>query len=201
MARKVERGKINPDAYPIDIAALGKNTAKVILALAAAGALLSVAAVAPNLPSALMELGEIFSATPAPRRRKALRRLQERRLIEINERNGETVITLTERGRQRVLRFNLEHLCIARPERWDKKWRIIAFDIPERLADGRRALRIKIKQLGLYPLQKSVFVHPYPCKEEIDFVADFFGVGRYLNYIEADFIDDEGYLKKYFKLG
>lgn len=185
----------------LDLAALGKNTAKVILALAAVGALMPLAVVAPNLPSALAELGILFTKTPPRRRRKAIRRLQKQRLIEITEQpDGTTAITLTERGKRRVLLFNLEYLQLERPAQWDGKWRIIAFDIPEKFHAGRRALREKMRELGFYPLQKSVFVFPYSCRDEVDFIADFFGVGRYLNYIEATHIDDTKHLREHFRI-
>src|SRR3989344_4593151 len=59
---------------------------------------------------------------------------------------------------------------IKKPARWDKLWRLVIFDIPEEERTGRMALAAKLKELGFYPLQKSVFIHPYECKDEIDFI-------------------------------
>ncbi len=184
----------------IDLKSLAKNTGKVILVLAELGAIVSIAAVAPNLPVALAGLGEIFQKAPRPRIRKALRRLTKQRLVEIKDIDGIATITLTERGRQRISRFNLEHMKLHRPAQWDRKWRIIIFDVPEKYHRARSALRSKIKELEFFPLQKSVFIYPFACRDEVDFIADFFSIGRYLNYIEATHIDDESFLKQHFQL-
>lgn len=202
MMGKTARQKLKPAFNPsrINLKSLSRDAGKVFLALIAIGAVLSIAVIAPNAPAAIAELVELFERTPQYKRNRIFRRLQKQRLIEITEQNGETSITLRERGKQRVLKFNFDYLQLEKPAHWDGKWRIIAFDIPEDFAKARRALRIKMRQLGLYPLQKSVFVHPYPCRDEIDFVADFFGVGRYLNYIEATYIDDAEYLEQRFHL-
>ena len=40
-----------------------------------------------------------------------------------------------------------------------------------------------MRELGLLMFQKSVWIHPYDCKNEIDFVASFFDVGKYIHHI------------------
>ncbi len=50
---------------------------------------------------------------------------------------------------------------------WDKKWRLILFDIPSNMEKQRQAFRRKLKYIGCYMIQKSVFVFPYPCEKEI----------------------------------
>ncbi len=184
----------------LDTKLLMKNTAKLILALVAAGPLISLAIVAPNLPAALAELGNTFKKTPRRRRQQALRRLHKQHLIEIKDKGDKTTISITEEGKQRIVRFNLDYLSLPRPKQWDRKWRVITFDIPEKFQQARRALRMKMKGLGFFPLQKSVFVYPHPCRDEIDFIASFFNIGKYLNYLEATHIDDENYLREYFHI-
>jgi DNA-binding transcriptional regulator PaaX len=39
--------------------------------------------------------------------------------------------------------------------KWDEKWRIVAFDIPEKFKTGRDALRRKLKEVGFHELQKK----------------------------------------------
>src|SRR3990167_2211250 len=65
-------------------------------------------------------------------------------------------------------------------EKWDKKWRVVIFDIPEKSRMARDALRRKLKELEFRELQKSVFVHPYECKKEIDFIIEFFNLRHYV---------------------
>jgi DNA-binding transcriptional regulator PaaX len=68
---------------------------------------------------------------------------------------------------------------------------MLIFDVPERLRKGRNALRWKIKKLGFYELQKSVFVIPYECKEEIDLVVSYFDLKSYVHYGILEIVGDE----------
>ena len=83
---------------------------------------------------------------------------------------------------------------------WDGKWRTVIFDIPEKLKSARNALRDKLKEVGFHELQKSVFVFPYECKDEIDFIIEFFNLRQYVRYGIFDFIDNDLHLRKTFNL-
>lgn len=72
---------------------------------------------------------------------------------------------------------------------WDKKWRILIFDIPTKpkiYNQAREALRRKIKGLGFYQMQKSVWVYPYECEDEILFIAELFQVQKHIEIITAE---------------
>jgi len=86
-------------------------------------------------------------------------------------------------------------------EKWDGQWRMVIFDIPEDLRKARDALRSKLKELGFCELQKSVFVFPYECKDEIDFIVEFFGVREYVRYGILRSIDNDPHLRRIFHLG
>ena len=59
------------------------------------------------------------------------------------------------------------------------------FDIPEERKQARDTISKKLKALGFYQMQKSVFVHYLPCEDEIDFIQDFFQVRGRVSCIEA----------------
>lgn len=85
--------------------------------------------------------------------------------------------------------------------KWDKKWRIFMFDIPQELHLERNKLRSRLKTLGFYMMQKSVFVFPFPCEEELADYCSALKVGDYINILTADslgYMDKE--IRKYFKL-
>ena len=85
--------------------------------------------------------------------------------------------------------------------RWDKKWRILIFDIKEKNKIKREALRGKIKQLGLYPLQKSVWVCPYKFFKEMDMLRRFFGLQKdEMKTITASEIEDDKNIRSFFGL-
>jgi len=85
-------------------------------------------------------------------------------------------------------------------KKWDGKWRIVVFDIPEKKKGVRNALRRKLKELGFYELQKSVFVFPYECGNEIEFIVEFFELRPYVRTGVLEKIDNTTHLKRIFKL-
>ncbi len=115
--------------------------------------------------------------------------------------DGSTTMVLTDKGKVKALTFNIESMAINRSKKWDGKWRLVVFDIPERRRNARDALRSVLKRLGFYEFQKSVFVHPYECKNEMDYVIEFFKVRPYVRTITAVELDNEIHLKKIFELG
>ncbi|OGZ62929.1 MAG: CRISPR-associated endonuclease Cas2 [Candidatus Staskawiczbacteria bacterium RIFCSPHIGHO2_01_FULL_34_27] len=132
---------------------------------------------------------------------RSLRKLKENRLIILREEgDGKFIVQLTDEGKRKVEEINIEKLEIKKQKIWDKKWRIVAFDIPEKKKRGRDALRQKLQELNFYQLQKSVFVCPYPCEKEIHFLCEFFNIGGFVNIIIADNIYNDVKLKHNFKL-
>ncbi len=131
---------------------------------------------------------------------KSLKAMKRDRLIDFREDGGVSKIIILENGRKKLLKYNLDCLEIKKPKKWDGIWRIVTFDIPEDEKIARNALRLKLKELGFYQLQKSVFIYPYPCLSEIQFIEEIFKVGPYINFIEAQKIEDDEWLKSKFKL-
>ena len=114
--------------------------------------------------------------------------------------DDETQIVLTEKGKLHAIRFKIDDMQIAKPKKWDRKWRIVVFDIPEKRRNARDALRRKLRELDFYELQKSVFIHPFECRDEIDFIAEVFQIRPHLRYGILENITNEAELVKHFKL-
>ena len=119
---------------------------------------------------------------------------------EKNNKDGTTTLVLNENGKQKALRFNIEKMEIKKPAKWDGKWRIVMFDIPEKLKRLRDSLRLHFQEIGLIELQKSVLVHPYPCSNEIEFILELYNARKYVRFALAENIDNELHLKKKFNL-
>jgi DNA-binding transcriptional regulator PaaX len=133
--------------------------------------------------------------------RKAIRKLYQSQLIDYKENNDGTVsLVLTDRGKKKHLQYNPDAIKIPKPSRWDHLWRLVIFDIPEEKKKGRDALVIKLKGLGFYPVQKSVFIHPYECKDEVDFIVELFDLKPYVRFLVVKEIDIELDLKDRFGL-
>lgn len=181
----------------------GSLTADILL-IAAAGPIILASLFLPNAPQILKPLikwHKNWDKVKRQRIHEAVRRLNHKRLIELTEKNDKLYIEITENGRKLVKNFDYDNLELLRPKKWDKKWRMVVFDVPEKKNKERHALSSKLKDLGFYPLQESVFIYPYDCRDEIDFVCGFLSVDRYVNYCIIDVLDKrEGELRKIFKL-
>jgi len=175
-------------------------TVDVVLRLLAAGALLTVAVVAPGVPWAIARLSRDFKKYNKRRLRHVVKRLADQEVIGFSERSGETTVTLTEKGKLKMLKFDLDNMSIQEPDDWDGKWRLVVFDIPEYKKAAREMLRRKLKHLGFFKLQKSTFVHPFDCKDEIIFLKSVFEIGDYVKFMIVEEIEEEEFLKNWFGL-
>jgi DNA-binding transcriptional regulator PaaX len=129
-----------------------------------------------------------------------IRKLYQSKLIKKEENSdGSITMVLTDRGRRKAITFNFENIRIDKKS-WDGYWRLLVFDIPEKNKHGRDALRRKIKQVGFHELQKSVFIFPYRCEDELDFIIEFFNMRKYVRIGLLKEIDNEKHLKKVFNL-
>lgn len=175
-----------------------------ILLMIAAGIAIPAALIMPGFPLALKPfLGQVMERSGMRKSRSllvSLSRLKKRGLVSIGERNGQQVLTLTERGKKRVLEYEIDRIVIKRPRKWDGLWRMVLFDIPEKRKRGREALRTKLKQLGFYPIQKSCFVYPFECRKEIAFISELFEVSPYIFYIVVKEMEGTKDLLRFFNL-
>jgi DNA-binding transcriptional regulator PaaX len=105
---------------------------------------------------------------------------------------------LTEKGRERAMRYAIEQMRIASQKTWDKKWRLIMFDVPEEKMQERRAINFALKRLGCAQYQKSIFITPFPCEKEIDFVGECFGIRDHIRIVVAGEVEKSDALKKTF---
>jgi len=175
--------------------------AQEILRGLALGGLIVASFALPGLPQIFSFLG-INKAKDRYRVKRAITSLENKKLIDIYEKDGEQVAEITEKGEKRALRYKFEEMRIQRPKKWDQCWRVISFDIPEKYKRGRDALTRQLKEMEFYPLQKSVFICPFECRDEIDFIGEAFNIRKFIHYFTAKEIDanDEEYLKKYYSL-
>jgi DNA-binding transcriptional regulator PaaX len=127
--------------------------------------------------------------------------LQKEGCIKIEKKNHQIYVSLTEKGRKKAGWMQIDELIIKKTKKWDNKWRIVIFDISQLKLIHRNAFRGKLKELNFYPLQKSVWVSPYYCRDEIDLLRDFFGLlKKEVRLITANDIENDDFLRKIFKI-
>src|SRR3989344_1042776 len=130
-----------------------------------------------------------------------LKRLQRRELIKYKELpDGKVEMTITKNGTEKLLSYDLDNLQLKKPEKWDGLWRLVMFDIPHYHKKARDAFRQKLKDMRFYPLQKSVFLTPYPCEDEIDFLGTIFNVRNCVLILDVKTFEGEGKLRHFFNI-
>lgn len=173
--------------------------AKDVLRLVGAGVLLGTVVVAPNMAQVI----DYFNPKGRAERRRiwnVIKYLEGRDDIAFETRGSTHYVTLTKKGRIRLDENAIWELMIEQPLRWDKKWRLVMFDFPARFGGVRHIFRQKLEDLGFRMYQRSVFIYPHECHEEILTIAKWYGVDAHIRYVVATEIHDVRRLVKEFDL-
>ncbi len=172
----------------------------IISGLAIAGMIL----VAANSPYFVNNLIKSFKKTKKYPRKKiydTFYSLKRQGCVKIEKKNNQIYVSLTENGKKKANWLQINNLKIRRFKKWDKKWRLVLFDIAQLKKIYREAFRGKLKELGFYPLQKSIWVHPFDCEAEVELLRDFFGLsGEEVRLVVSENIGDDGKLRKIFHI-
>ncbi len=173
---------------------------KIIFALLLVAGALTVTAMAPNIIS-IFKKTKRFGKYSDQQIKSALYGLKRRNLVKfIKEDDDAITIKLNYDKEPKIKKFIFDVLSISKPKAWDKKWRVLIFDVPVNFNRARQAMTLKLRELGFYQLQKSVWLHPFPCEDEILFVASIFNIEEFINILVVEKILKEADIKKFFKL-
>lgn len=184
-------------------------TSKKILLITAVGAFIAGSLILPGLPRILQgkklnfegffdegEWGEFDER----RLKQKLKAMHQAKLVKIYQIGDQYAIQVTRKGKKRLLKYKLEELAIEKPEKWDNRWRIVAYDVPKEKSRARDAVRQTLKGLGFLQLQKSVYLYPYPCEEVIEFIRELYGVGDNVTLLTVGYLEYEAAYREYFGL-
>lgn len=174
---------------------------KEILHILAAAGTIGFAFISPRGANAISEL--LVGDRPYSRwgTKKIIAQLEKQKYVSIKENSdGNTTVYITKKGLRRALSYNLDSMHISKPKQWDGKWRVVIFDVPERHHRLRDAFRHRLRQLNLYLLQESVYVFPYPCFDEVEFLRELFDVSFSVRYLLVEKIEEDAALRRYYDL-
>ncbi len=173
-----------------------KIVVAVLKTIAGAG-LLAMAICAPNAI-------QVLNLDKRYRRRAhvnaVLERLIRRGFVRVTSDGGKHCVSLTDKGGRYIAEYEEGRRVLPKPKRWDRKYRILIFDIWEKRKRTRDALRTFLSRLGFLRLQDSVWVYPYECEEVAALLKSRFRVGNGLLYIVAESIENDRWLREAFGL-
>lgn len=182
VANKVRRTKIN----------------SLIIGTVAFAGVIAVAALAPGLANAFGKSKYLRQRLYQARNRVSVMIKSGYLLIE--ERDGKKYLRLTEKGENFAALMHEGKLAPKKPKRWDGKWRMLIFDIPERRRGIREQIRTALITLGFIRLQDSVWVFPYDCEDYILVLKAECKIGKDVLYVIADHIENDRHLRRHFSL-
>ena len=171
--------------------------AKLLLVAIGLTGLVLASAVAPNLLQLLPR--KFRSRYSTKSLNQSIEALKRKGLLKLVPTKTGFKLILTAKGEAEFLACELGQKSLKR-RRWDKKWRLLIFDIAEVKRDVRQRVRSTLSNIGFYRLQDSVWVYPYECEEILELLRAKYGVRYEALYIRAEKITNDRWLKHYFSL-
>ena len=176
-------------------------TRQKILLLLSSGVVLGLSRSPKNYFKILENLPLAWKEINKNRLYRIVREFYNEKLVDYKEDKENFVkIVLTKEGQKKALKFKIDEMEIKKSPKWDKEWRVVIFDIPERFKKAREALREKLKDLGFIKLQESVFVFPYECEDEIDFIVEVFLIRPFVRFMRVKSFTNEEQIRLKFGL-
>src|SRR3990172_6994978 len=122
---------------------------------------------------------------------RKIRYLKTKGYIETFVENKEKYAELTPKGKKHSQYLLIDNLIIKKPSKWDGKWRVVIFDIPEKLHYNRDLLRDQLKRLNFIKIQQSVYVYPFECTREVSLISECLDISRYVTIMISEIIQGE----------
>lgn len=172
---------------------------KAILTTIKVAGVLALAMAAPNAARLLAHVPGM-RAKYESRAMQSLCRLEQRRLVTIRGTGRSRTVQLAPSGEALLARLSMGGSYINYGKKWDRRWRIVIFDIPEKRKALRNRLRMLLATIGFEKLQDSVWVFPYDCEDLLTLLKTDFRIGKEVLYIVAEEIEGDYRLRKLFGL-
>jgi len=166
-----------------------------IKVIAGLGALSSVLV----LPGSAILLGELMKVMDKRSAKRTMSYLKYKKLVTVREKaDGSVEYKLSKKAFDAYRRHQIDALAISTPRKWDRKWRMVMFDIPTEKNLARQQLLSKLKEMNFYMLQRSTWIHPFDCEIEVGVLLSELDLEKYVSYLVVDSGNFEDHAKKHF---
>jgi CRISPR/Cas system-associated endoribonuclease Cas2 len=174
------------------------NIQRIILESIQVAGVLSMLALAPNVLWSMKKLGFKLHKRQSESIKRARQTLIKRQFIKLT---GDS-LKITQSGKAYLLKCLLlgEDKKLNVNKKWDKKWRVLIFDIPESRKSDRALIRRSLISIGFVKLQNSVWVYPYDCENIISLIKADAEIEDSMLYMIVEAIESDEHLKKHFNL-
>jgi DNA-binding transcriptional regulator PaaX len=131
---------------------------------------------------------------------KTMTTLLRKGLVDVQEKNGVYIVQITDQGKSEVLRYDIAAMAVPDQTPWDEKWRMVLFDISKDRESIRAAFRQSLQSMGFFQMQKSVYIHPYPCTKQIQFLREVYGIPHAVKMATITHLENDEDLRTIFRL-
>ncbi|HEY4496353.1 MAG TPA: hypothetical protein VJC04_03290 [Candidatus Paceibacterota bacterium] len=169
---------------------------KIVLGTVAVAGVLSVALVAPNV----LKILKTFGVQPHKRRKELIKRVYDKLVSQGYLVRKDGFLEITGKGSLTLELLSEGKVKLKKPRKWDKKWRILVFDIDEKRRPKRDKLRRSLSSVGFMKLQDSVWIYPYDCEDFVALLKKDFRLGKELLYLIVEEIEGDSFLRQWFDL-
>ena len=176
------------------------NCRNILLETLKVGGILTIVFVAPGAAPTILKPFIHNGRYNKSKLKDTLRYMEKNELIGFSGDEASITLTLKEKGNIKALKYNIDELSIPRPKKWDGKWHVVIFDVPEKYKLVRHVLKNKLDELSFKQIQKSVYIHPFPCEDIIEMIRSVYGIRPFVKTMTAINIEDESKLRKYYHL-
>ena len=178
------------------------NIQHVLLHTITAVGVLGVALLAPNAMRVLsmFDGGKKRTMNPKYLFGSAFEKLLIKGMVVIEHTEHGKFVRLTTLGQRELTRMVARSPDTRAHKRWDKRWRMVIYDIKEERKVIRMRLQEYLATFGFYKLQQSVWVYPYDSEALLLLLKADFKIGQEVLYIVVEKIENDQRLKDHFGL-
>ena len=162
--------------------------------------------VTPNFPivyTGILKMIEEMTKKKIPesKAKRVLKNLEKKEIVTIDKK-GDQVMVYLKGWNSTILKYSLRSLLDfkKREKKWEGKWFLVFFDVPEKQRNKRNYLRSFLHYIGFYTYQQSVYIFPYECEREIALIKKIVEGAKYISYVIAEKIEFEDAVKRHFDL-
>lgn len=181
-------------------------TQDIFLELLKAGVKLTVAFIAPNAvkmfrPETFPEEKYNYWSKYYPSSiNRHVYRLWRRGLVDIKDTSEGKTVTISDMGQKEILKFDIYNMEIPEQKHWDHRWRLVMFDISSDHVKKGREFRWKLKNMGFFQMQKSVYIYPYPCFKQLKYLREVYGIPHMVKLALCERLENDEDLRKIYSL-
>lgn len=180
---------------------------KAILEVITVGLLQSYSITRPALPLMIDRIIELLKEAKRldiekNKVKRTLQQMEKKEILWLEKDKDIVYVHIKNKNHPLILKYSIKALFDFRKKekKWNGKWFLVFFDVPEIQRNKRDFLRKFLLKLGFYRYQKSVYLFPYECEQEINLIKKMVEGAKYMKYIIAEKIEDEHIAKIYFNL-